>query len=195
MPAINRQLTARHYAARKLSIQGIVLHDTFAEGTHRDTLYLANPSDGREVLVDFTVEKDGSIWQLNPDISRYATFHAGRATQFKGETNAMVNHAVVGIEIVQSKNSVDYPDSQIQSVAELCRMICSQYNLTASDITTHRQIITDGSRTDPRNFPFSKFWQYFGTSKFNQTAQNSAATVDYKMAVFGFLILYLILGD
>jgi N-acetyl-anhydromuramyl-L-alanine amidase AmpD len=191
MPNIRRQLTARHYTQRKSAIRGIVLHDTFGSGTHNDTLYLANPSDNRAVSADFTVEKDGSIWQLNPDVRRYATFHAGRATNFKGITNAAVNHATIGIEIVQSQKAVNYTEAQIRSVAELCKMLCSQYGLAASDITTHKQIITDGSRTDPRNFPFEKFWQYFGNSSYFQ----SSSTFNYAYIAIAFVFVILVLDD
>lgn len=158
---INRTLTAKHKTARKGKIQGIILHDTAGSGTHNDTVYLSNPQDGRVVSVDFTVEKDGSVYQLNPNPAAYTTYHAGRATSFKGAKNAAVNHIALGIEIVQNVSNVNYPTAQVKAVAELCKSICNQYGLTAADITTHQKIITDGSRTDPRKFPFDDFWGYF----------------------------------
>lgn len=160
-------LRARHLRRRTSKIQGIVLHDTDGRGTHHDTLYLARPSDGRRVSADFTVERDGSIWKLNPSLSRYHCLHAGRATQWRAFRDDEVNQATIGIEIVQ-KSSLSlrplYPEGQVRAVARLCAWLSQRYGLTADDITTHLEIITDGSRTDPRKFPFEGpqgFWRFY----------------------------------
>ena len=98
---INTSLQAKHLGDRLEPICGIILHDTAGSGTHNDTMYLSDPSDGRVVSVDFTVERDGSIWQLNSDLRKFATFHAGRNTKFKGFLNRDVTLRAIGIEIVQ----------------------------------------------------------------------------------------------
>lgn len=157
---IKRTLTAHWKKARQGKILGIVLHDTYGTGKHNDTRYLASAND-RKASCDFTVEKDGTIYQLNPDLKKFATFHAGRATRFKGLRNAQVYHATVGIEICQARAKAEYPEAQLQAVGELCAYLCDTLGLTRKDITTHKAIITDGSRTDPRDFPFDKFWAYF----------------------------------
>lgn len=152
----------------RMFVGGICLHDTAGSGTHNDTLYLAHPSDGRSVSVDFTVERDGSIYQLNPDLLTHYTFHAGRSTYYRTGNrsfqNANCNKVLIGIEIVQKADmtlSPIWPPDQIQAVAELCLFLCQQFDLTKDQITTHARLITDGSRTDPRNFPFDSFWFYF----------------------------------
>lgn len=162
-------LPARFTKPGRVAVLGIVLHDTAGNGTHRDTLYLVDPSDGRQVSADFTVERDGSIWKLNPDLaSRYCN-HAGRATSWRGHTNAQVNRVTFGIEIVQHRAlslRPLYPEVQVASTACLCAWIVSTFGLSPADIVTHRQIVTDGSRIDPREFPFdgnlgfwARFWQ------------------------------------
>lgn len=168
---INRTLTAKYRGSykdgRSRSIVGIVLHDTAGSGTHNDTQYLANPGDKRKVSVDFTVERDGSVYQLNPDLKHRWCNHAGRATNFKGLSNAAVNIGCIGIEIVQKADLSLvplYPTEQIQSVAKLCAILCTQFDLVKSDITTHKQIIRDGSRSDPRKFPFDEFWQVYNSA-------------------------------
>jgi N-acetyl-anhydromuramyl-L-alanine amidase AmpD len=161
---IERSLRAKFLGTRRLPIVGIVLHDTAGAGTHNDTRYLAAPSDGRTVSVDFTVERDGSIWQLNPDLRASATFHAGRATKFKGLVNKQVTLSTIGIEIVQKANlslNPTYPEAQVTSVARLCAALCGELKLASADITTHAAVITDGSRTDPRRFDFDAFWLAF----------------------------------
>jgi N-acetyl-anhydromuramyl-L-alanine amidase AmpD len=162
-------LNARHLNKRSTPVLGIVLHDTAGAGTHNDTLYLLNPRNGQPVSVDFTVEKDGSIWKLNPDLRAYFCNHAGRATAWHGFRNRQVNSVTIGIEIVQKsdlpKSQPVYPQAQVKSVGILSAWITTIFKLQSSDITTHRQIITDGSRSDPRSFPFDTsdgFWfQYW----------------------------------
>jgi N-acetyl-anhydromuramyl-L-alanine amidase AmpD len=160
-------LPARYLNKGRNGILGIVLHDTAGSGTHDDTLYLQNPTDGRQVSVDFTVERDGAIWKLNPDLPTFFCNHAGRATAWRNYQNREVNRVTIGIEIVQHSELIlkpVYPLVQVQAVAQLCAWITSTFRIEASDITTHRQIITDGSRSDPRQFPFDGeqgFWRYY----------------------------------
>lgn len=172
-PILNH-LRAKHLVPRMKPIVGIILHDTAGSGSHNDTLYLANPGDGRKVSCDFTVERDGSIWKLNPDLNRYATLHAGRATNYKNLRNSEVTKSTIGIEITQHhdlstwkfKGRPIYTPEQVESVARLCAWLVQEYKLAPSDITTHRAVITDGSRSDPRQFPFDGehgFWHHYWT--------------------------------
>lgn len=163
---IDKTLKAKHLAAGPREVRGIILHDTAGSGTHNDTKYLANPGDGRKVSVDFTVERDGSIYQLNPDLKKFWTYHAGRATQFKGLRNQAVTKGCIGIEIVQKANmslTPLYPDAQVNAVARLCAYLVKEFALKREDITTHQKVITDGSRSDPRKFPWTEFWAIYDT--------------------------------
>jgi N-acetylmuramoyl-L-alanine amidase/Mannosyl-glycoprotein endo-beta-N-acetylglucosaminidase len=155
------ELRAKFLNKRTGPIQGIVLHDTAGNGGHGDTVYLSNPGDGRPVSVDFTVEKDGSIWKLNPDLPSFYCNHAGRNTSWMGFKNKQVNAVSVGIEITQSstlRGPPYYPADQVRAVGRLCAWLGAEFKFDNSRITTHRQIITDGSRSDPRKFPFDDFW-------------------------------------
>lgn len=167
MHEIDKSLKAKHLAAGPRKVLGIILHDTAGSGTHNDTRYLANPGDGRKVSVDFTVERDGSIYQLNPDLKSFWTYHAGRATQFKGLRNQAVTKACIGIEIVQKANmslSPLYPSEQVNAVARLCAYLVKEFDLKREDVTTHAKVITDGSRSDPRKFPWDLFWTMFNSN-------------------------------
>lgn len=201
METINRSLTAKHLGSRLIIdgrpfIGGVCLHDTAGTGTHNDTRYLANPGDGRIVSVDFTVERDGSIYQLNPDLDRKCAFHAGRSTQWKADCrvfrNRAVTQALIGIELVHAANpakqSPIWPKEQIKSVAELCAFLCEKYKLGKERITTHARIITDGSRSDPRDFPFDAFWLFFNAAAGNA---GSGGTADAGQA----LIYTVVAGD
>lgn len=172
-PKWNTTLQAKYRGKRQgTPVSLIVLHDTAGSGKHNDTVYLSNPMDGRGVSVDFTVERDGSVWKLNPQLREFYCYHAGRSTRHGHLRNAQINRASVGIEIVQKGNlSLQplYPDAQLESVAVLCAWLTGHFALAPSAITTHRQIITDGSRSDPRKFPFEgkggfwhRFWRLLG---------------------------------
>jgi hypothetical protein len=185
---IIKTLKARNLGSPRLRLNGrpyiggICLHDTSGSGTHGDTKYLADPSDGRSVSVDFTVERDGSIYQLNPDLIAHCTFHAGRSTVFRSDgrkfQNSEVNRVLIGIELVQKADltlSPVWPIDQVQAAAELCLFLCQTFSLTKDRITTHARIITDGSRDDPRNFPFDSFWFYFNKAANIPTMETTPA--------------------
>ena len=168
---IKRDYTARNLGSGQRTVKGIVLHDTAGSGKINDVRYLANPGDGRVVSVDFCVTRDGNVYQLSPDLKRNWTFHAGRATRFKGHINGAVNKHTVGIEIVQKADlslAPLYPEAQVKSVAELCAYLCEEFDLSKDDITTHAKIITDGSRSDPRRFPFHQFDDFYNTASDEQ---------------------------
>lgn len=152
-------------------VRAIVLHDTAGSGTIGDAKYLANDPENRKVSVDFVILRDGTIYQLNPDLTKYSTNHAGRHTRLaipgtnEAYTNADVNEHTIGIElshhVVPSKQHPEWPIDQINSAALLCKDLCSQFNLKTENITTHAKIITDRTRTDPRNFDWVSFWSCF----------------------------------
>ena len=171
--APNTTLTAKNLGRRTGKVEFIVLHDTAGSGTENDAKYLANDPERRGISVDFCIDKSGTIWQLNPDLDHRCTFHAGRHTHYSKNgvvyENGGVNQHSVGIEIAQkadlSKAGIPlYPDAQLRAVAETCKFLCDKFGLTAKDITTHKAIITDGSRTDPRSFNWAAFWAFFGSN-------------------------------
>src|ERR1043166_8391212 len=176
-----RKYTAVHMSNGNRVPVGIVLHDTAASGTINDVKYLADPSDGRVVSVDFVGTRDGNVYQLNPDLTKHWTYHAGRNTKFKGYVNSAVNKATVGIEISQKADMSLiplYPAEQVQAVAELCAELCDEFNLTRDDITTHAKIIQDGSRSDPRQFPFDDFYAAFNAAGGHQPTTYTVAVGD-----------------
>jgi N-acetyl-anhydromuramyl-L-alanine amidase AmpD len=167
MNPIRRDFTAVNKRSGSRQVVGIVLHDTAGSGTMNDVRFLASDND-RGVSVDFCINRQGEIFQLSPDLQRTTMFHAGRSTKFRGLVNAAVNRGTIGIEIVQKADlslSPLYPEAQVRSVAELCAHLCGEFGLTRGDITTHARIITDASRSDPRQFPFTKFDDIFNNAQ------------------------------
>lgn len=170
---ISRELTAKHLGSRPAGTKPImiILHDTAGSGTKNDAVYLANDPEQRGISVDYVALRDGSIFQLNPDIAKHYTNHAGRSTQVSiGRaiySGPSVNRYSIGIEMAHAvnpaKQSPEWPDEQVNAVAQLCAFLCETYKIEKANITTHAKIITDGSRSDPRNFPFDKFWTSFAS--------------------------------
>lgn len=172
----DRTLTAKNLNRRYGKIEFIVLHDTAGNGGVGDAKYLANDPENRGVSVDFCIVKDGTIYQLNPDLKTRCTSHAGRRTRYRNRVNGAVNTHSVGIEIAQKSvlpKTNAYPAVQVDAVAKTCAWLCMTLGLTKTDITTHKDIITDGSRSDPRAFPWSDFWvkfnEYIGKWSINES--------------------------
>jgi LysM repeat protein len=173
MIKFNKSLKCQNLVRGRGAISGIILHDTAGSGTHNDTLYLAQSEEARKrkIGIDYTVERDGTVYELNPNVEVYYTAHAGRATNWraKGLKGPAINQHCIGIEIVQKADmghwakvgEEEWPLDQVRAVAELCGYLCKTHRLTKLDITTHTLVITDGSRSDPRKWPFQIFWQYF----------------------------------
>lgn len=162
---LDKTLSAKNRGLRRGAVEFIILHDTAGSGTKNDAIYLANDPEGRGISVDFCIVKDGTVYQLNQSLAHYCTYHAGRNTSFRDYRNGAVNRHSVGIEIAQKVNmkGLDpaYPEVQVRAVAFICVELCKKFGLTKNDITTHKQIIRDGSRSDPRLFPWDQFWAFF----------------------------------
>lgn len=183
MGQYDTSLHAKNRGTRSGKVEFIVLHDTAGGGSINDAKYLANDPEHRGISVDFCVVKDGTVYQLNQDLKGHCTFHAGRHTSFRGRLNGAVNQHSVGIEIAQKAEMQGlepaYPDVQVRAVAQVCRDLCVEFGLRKEDITTHTHIITDGSRSDPRQFPWSSFWAYFnqGSETDNGQGHLNAQTI------------------
>lgn len=162
-------LTAKNLGNRKgAKVRGIVLHDTAGSRSKGDAEYLANDPEDRGVSVDYVILMDGTVYQLNHTLETKYTNHAGRHTRWvsKQLVGPAINRGSVGIEISQKAKielvpDPKYPPAQVNAVAEVCAQLCKQFSLTKLDITTHKDLITDGTRSDPRQFPWPQFWDRF----------------------------------
>lgn len=176
-PETNKKLTAKWTASGRGKIHGVMLHDTAGTGLHNDTVYISNPSDGRKAGIDFTIERDGTIYELNHDLKTRYAFHASRATRVKLPGITLAGNAVskgfVGIELCHKldpkKQLPIWPETQVRAAAALCLWLASEFGFGKEAVITHAKAVTDGSRSDPRDFPFDLFWTIW-----NQTAGTPA---------------------
>ena len=138
---------------RRLRIRNIVLHSSDGrKGGDLDTL------TGPKVSAHWYVTRAGEVFHLVNDED--TAFHAGEV--FK--PNFFSNDATIGIEQEhfdpeKGRKNEDWPDVQIETVAQLTTFLLQQHGLNSpDDIKTHARIAKpEGRKQDPFGYPFEKF--------------------------------------
>ena len=130
----------------------LILHYTGLETAEEALEVLKSPE--REVSAHYLVHEDGRVVQMVSEKAR--AWHAGNSF-WKGETD--INSASIGIEIVNPGNLENYPpfaEQQIAAVIDLCRSICSRYEIRPENVLAHSDIAPE-RKTDPgHNFPWKQ---------------------------------------
>lgn len=152
---INKPTPNRTRCKKSRKPKFAVLHHS-AGSKNGDLSWLTNPRSG--VSCDFYVDKKGKIYKLNPAITEYYTYHAGKSF-WAGIYD--VNKVSVGIEMEHRPGEV-WTNEQVASCAELCAWLAMRYkwDLTdnVGDFPSHRAVARPaGRKTDPENFPWAKF--------------------------------------
>jgi N-acetylmuramoyl-L-alanine amidase len=146
---------------RKKDIQVIVLHST--EGRLNGALStLTNGNSAKKVSAHYLIGRDGSIIQMAQ--TNDVTWHAGSAVWDKQKD---VNGISIGIE-QEHWGEQDWPDAQVKSCALLCKWLCENRGITldADHIVSHASVATPkGRKSDPRNYPWTRFWQFVKAGK------------------------------
>jgi N-acetylmuramoyl-L-alanine amidase len=161
MPAKTIRVTRKQaHAFRKgrtidgqtVGIKNIVLHSS--DGREAGDLATLT---GDDVSSHCYVTRSGKIFRLVDDAN--TAFHAGKVTKKKFFSNA----ATIGIEQEHfdpdpeagRPNSEDWPETQLEAVAELVAFLCQEHDLNApEDIKTHAEIAAPRERKqDPFAYP------------------------------------------
>lgn len=148
------ELLTRNLSPRRKRIQGIVLHHS--GGSERGDLPTLLGETKAKVSADFYVNKPGTLYKLNPQLSLYYTWHAG-VSLWRGLWD--VNKITIGVEI-EHRPGEPWTDEQIATTAHLCAWVVDRYKLKLDDgpITSHRAVAwVRGRKTDPEGFPWAKF--------------------------------------
>lgn len=137
-------------------VRFIVMHDTVGSFPG-DIGWLTNPAS--EVSSDFYVQRNGEVWQLNPDLRQAKTWHAGTSLyqQFSN-----LNEYSIGIEMEHRFDTDDWPEQQVQAAARLAAWLVEEFDLdlVTQPIVSHAQVaLPPGRKRDPRNLPWSAFGQ------------------------------------
>lgn len=122
----------------------VILHYTGMSSAEGAIHWLANPESG--VSCHYVVDEAGVITQMVSEHAR--AWHAG-ASRWHGECD--VNSMSIGIEIQNlghERGYPDFPSSQMQAVAALCRDIAARNDIPPERFLGHSDI-APGRKSDP----------------------------------------------
>jgi N-acetylmuramoyl-L-alanine amidase len=154
-----------------MQIRNIILHSSDGrKGGDLATL------TGEDVSAHWYVTRAGEIFHLVNDED--TAFHAGKVTKPRFFSNA----ATVGIEQEHfdpdpqagRPNNEDWPETQIETVAELVAFLLQEHSLNSpDDIKTHAEVAAPaGRKQDPFGYPFSHFFSLVADNRqFDWTAK------------------------
>ena len=134
------------------NITTIVVHATANSTLIGAVSWFQNPT--AYVSAHYVIGKDGRIVQMVKDEDQ--AWHAGKS-EWRGVPN--VNDYSLGIELVNLNDGQDpYPETQYQSLVELCQALAHKYNISTEDIVGHYHV-SPGRKTDPRGLDINKLRQ------------------------------------
>lgn len=147
------------WTTRRTPIKYIVIHTTGGTDS-RGWLSKWNrkvPTSGQnDVSIHYLVQRDGNIYQIAPDNTR--AWHVGTCMMPEGETDG--NGYSLGIEI-EHLNEPDYPEKQLNAVAELVHELMEKYKIPGKFVISHASCARPGPnirKVDPVNFNWTDFW-------------------------------------
>ena len=143
VPVIHQNPNFKGYNVSKRNdpIMCIVIHYTGAEGTAKNNIDYFNGGN-RNASADFFVSQNGEIWQYNPDLKRYYSWHCGggrqsdRGGSFYGKCK---NGNSIGIELCTHKGSDGwiFYDATIAAARILVRYLMEEYGIKAANVIRH----------------------------------------------------------
>jgi N-acetyl-anhydromuramyl-L-alanine amidase AmpD len=141
---------------RSLPVQSIIVHSS--EGRKAGDIATLT---GNAVSSHWYVTRAAEVFHFVDDAD--TAFHAGRVNDSK-----FSNSASIGIEQEHFDpdpkrhlpDGEDWPDAQIQTVANLCAFLFQKHSLSKSSIKSHAEVaFPKGRKRDPFKYPFEKLFQ------------------------------------
>ena len=143
VPVIHQNPNFKGYnvSRRNDPIMYIVIHYTGAEGTAKNNIDYFNGGN-RNASADFFVSQNGEIWQYNPDLKRYYSWHCGGGRQSnKGGTfyGRCKNANSIGIELCTHKGADGwiFYDATIEAARILVRYLMEEYGVKQANVIRH----------------------------------------------------------
>ena len=143
VPVIHQNPSFKGYNVSKRSdpIMYIVIHYTGAEGTAKNNIDYFNGGN-RSASADFFIGQNGEIWQYNPDLKRYYSWHCGggrqsdRGGSFYGKCK---NGNSIGIELCthQGGDGWIFYDATIAATRILVRYLMEEHGIKAANVIRH----------------------------------------------------------
>lgn len=148
------------WTPREHEIKYIVLHTTGgtdSRGWLSKWNRVTPTSPQNDVSIHYLVQRDGTIYQIAPDNAR--AWHVGECEMPNGEQDG--NGYSLGIEI-EHLNEPDYPEVQLNAVAELVHSLMQKYAIPGNFVVSHASVARPGPnkrKIDPVRFNWADFWQ------------------------------------
>ncbi|MDQ3815769.1 MAG: N-acetylmuramoyl-L-alanine amidase [Armatimonadota bacterium] len=140
---------------RRRPIRNIILHST--DGREQGDLATLT---GNSVSIHWYVTRTGKIYHIVEN--RDTAFHAGRVfnpAQFDNDATLGIEqeHFDPDPEHGRPRNE-NWPDAQIEAVAQVAAFLLQRHNLNPGNIHTHAGVARPrGRKQDPFDYPFPKF--------------------------------------
>lgn len=146
-PSFWQQRLSPNFNRRKNKVTTIVLHADAASRIDSSLDWVRRKES--KVSYHIMIGRTGNVFLVvHPD---NRAWHAG-VSSFKGRSD--VNSFSIGVCLSNNNTGEKYPLAQLQSAAEVCRVLMKHYgNL---DITTHA-IIAPGRKNDPLGLDLEAF--------------------------------------
>ena len=131
-------------------INAIIIHDTGGKTALGTIEWFVDLESN--VSSHYLIDKDGTTYQFVEDEDK--AWHAG-VSSLHGIDN--VNNFSVGIELVDNNDKDIYPQEQIDSLIELCALLCMEHKIPLNRVVGHKDV-APGRKVDPGNdFPWFEF--------------------------------------
>lgn len=150
----------KHNVTKKTgrSIEYIVVHYTGGTGTGEENCKYFSSGD-KQASADYFIDKDGTIWQFNRDISNYYTWHCGDGKGKNGITNANS----IGIECIS--NGEEFARDQKDALRALVKTLKKTYDIDNDHVVRHydasgKQCPAPYSGSETKDEKWYDLWKY-----------------------------------
>lgn len=143
-PAIHSNSGFKGYNVTKRTdpIMYIVIHYTGSDGgTAKNNIDYFNRAD-RQASADFFIGYDGEIWQYNPDVRKYYSWHCGGGKQSSrgGSYYGICKNAnSIGIEMCTRKRDGNwiFEEKTVAAARQLVMYLMETYNIPQKNVIRH----------------------------------------------------------
>ncbi|MCE9507493.1 MAG: N-acetylmuramoyl-L-alanine amidase [Alphaproteobacteria bacterium] len=134
-------------------IKYLILHYTGTETSFEALRLLQGGRAGHDVSAHYLVDENGLVTRLVDEAMR--AWHAGKSS-WEGEED--INSCSIGIEIQNPGHEfgyVNFPEAQMQAVAELCRGIIARQRILPYHVLAHSDIAPERKQDPGELFPWA----------------------------------------
>lgn len=150
-PAHWTQAPSPNHSVRANAVSAIVLHADAASRIESSLDWVRRPES--QVSYHIMVGRNGKVFSVvHPDRKAW---HAG-VSEMGGVKN--VNDFAIGVCLSNTNTGETFPMTQLGAAADVCAVLCGNYNIPVDRITTHAAVaMPPGRKTDPKGLDLVMF--------------------------------------